>query len=152
MLSGNGYILIVRPEYQSQETKECRCIDFKDKKNIPNEFQFWCFNGKPQFVSAIFAPHGDNLKCTYNMDWERLPFVTSLPIYVDDLPRPKDFNKMVDATVALCSKTPFCRVDFLVYNQNVYWGEFTKFPAAGYVKWHPLDWDKKIGDYLNLKK
>ena len=28
------------------------------------EYQFWCFNGNPHFVSAIQNPHGENLKAS----------------------------------------------------------------------------------------
>lgn len=122
----------------------------KEMKSCPNEFQFWCFNGVPKFVSAIFQPHGENLKCTYDMNWKRLPFVTSKPIYEFDLDRPADFQMMKSFAEKFCEGQPFVRVDFMIYNSKVYFGELTKFPASALVNWYPSKMDLILGSWIDL--
>lgn len=118
--------------------------------SIPNEFQFWCFNGKPVFLSAIFQPHGENLKASYDTEWNRLPFVTSLPEYPHEIAKPSYFDEMKDCAKKLCKDQPFVRVDFMTSNDNFYLGELTKFPASGIVKWFPDEWNIKLGNLLKL--
>ena len=47
---------------------------------------------------------------------------------------------------------PFIRVDFYEINGKIYFGELTFFPAAGFEKFEPEEWDKKLGNMLELPK
>lgn len=123
---------------------------FADKE--PNEYQFWCFNGIPRFISAIFQPHGDNMKATYDIEWNRLAFVTSYPEYQSEVDIPSGFEEMKNIAIQLSKNQIFARIDFLVFNSNFYFGEITKFPASGFVRWQPTETDKELGYMLNISK
>lgn len=55
---------------------------------------------------------------------------------------------MFDISRELSKEDPFLRVDFLVFNSQYYFGELTKFPASGIVKWKPNKWDEILGHHL----
>ncbi len=114
------------------------------------EYQFWCFNGEAKFISAIHEPHGQNGKATYNLDWEKLDFVTSLPKLSEDLERPCFLEEMIQITNRICREFSFVRVDFLCDGKNLFVGEITFTPASGVCQWEPPKYNDILGDMLVL--
>lgn len=112
------------------------------------EYQFWCFSGVLKFVSVILAPHGENVKATYDLEWNRLDFVTSLPEFDKNIEQPVFFNEMVDLAKSISEDFVFVRVDFLCSETDFYIGEVTFTPASGLVKWYPDKYDYVIGNLL----
>lgn len=112
------------------------------------EYQFWCFNGIPKFVSVIHEPHGENAKVTYDMGWNQLEFVTSFPKISSDLEKPDCFETMIVLARNLSETFAFVRVDFLHNEKDLFLGEMTFTPASGLVNWKPEKQDKNIGDML----
>lgn len=124
--------------------------NFEEKE--PNEYQFWCFNGVPLFISVIFQPHGENLKASYDLNWNRLAFVTSNPEYRNEVKKPEHFEEMKAAAFKLCEDHIFVRVDFMVFNSRFYFGELTKSPGSGFLKWQPVEKDLEFGNLLDITK
>jgi len=114
------------------------------------EYQFWCFNGKPVFISAIHEPHGQNAKATYDPDWNEMDFVTSLPKLEGTLPRPVMLEEMTRIANIIAAEFAFVRVDFLYDEKNLFVGEITFTPAGGLCKWTPKEYDRILGDKLSL--
>ncbi len=52
----------------------------------------------------------------------------------------------------LSKDIPFVRVDFYENNGKVYFGELTFYPASGFSKFEPDEWDYKLGSWLMLSK
>ena len=114
------------------------------------EYQFWCFNGSPEFVSVISEPHGENRKVSYDMNWVRQPFITSMPKMEETVDKPLFFEKMKDAAQLLAKDFLFVRVDFLTDGDRCLFSELTFTPASGLCKWDPPEYDTIIGDLLVL--
>lgn len=118
------------------------------------EYQFWCFNGEPAFVSVIRDPHGENQKATYDLQWRELPFITSLPGFLEEerknLNKPKQFGKMIDIAQKASRGFRFSRVDLYKYHDRIYIAEMTFTPASGFCKWYPAEYDLKVGELLRL--
>ena len=114
------------------------------------EYQFWCFNGEPKFISAIHAPHGENAKATYDLEWKKLEFITSLPELKVKLEKPSRFEEMVNITKKICQQFSFVRIDFLHDGQKIFVGEITFTPASGLCQWQPQEYDQILGDWLTL--
>ena len=107
-------------------------------------------NGEPKFISAIFQPHGANLKCTFDTDWNPLEFITSLPRYDGKIEKPSKFDSMLEMAKKLSTDVTFLRVDFMMFDEKIYFGELTKYPASGFIKWKPSEMDEKIGKMIEL--
>lgn len=59
---------------------------------------------------------------------------------------------MVKLAEKLSKDIPFLRVDFYEINERVYFGELTFYPASGFEKFKPEEYDKILGDMLELPK
>lgn len=114
------------------------------------ESQVWCFNGKPEFISVIDSPHGKNQKRSYNVQWEPLPFVTSLPKLEKEIACPANLEEMIAISKRLASDFVFVRVDFYLNKGCLKFGEMTFTPASGTVHWEPKEYDEIMGNILKI--
>ena len=57
---------------------------------------------------------------------------------------------MIEFSKKLSSKISFLRVDFYEINGNLYFGELTFYPASGFGKFEPKEWDLKLGNLIDL--
>lgn len=114
------------------------------------EYQFWCFNGEPKFVSVISKPHGANKKITYDLNWKKLDFVTSLPRLEIELEKPEKFEEMKKLAKKLCEGFLLVRVDFFYDQNQIFFNELTFTPGSGTMRWDPPEYDKYWGDRLKL--
>lgn len=88
--------------------------------------------GLPLFISQICSFRDPN---------------TSYPI-----PKPKNFDRMLEMANKLAEPFPFVRVDFYesADGNEIYVGELTFYPGGGYESFQPIEWDYKLGDMLRL--
>ena len=121
-------------------------------KNIV-DFQIWCTYGEILFVVIINNPHGLNEKATYDENWNRLNFVTSLPKINHNVKKPKYFEKMKDIAKELSKNLIFLRLDFYILeNDTIKISEMTFSPSSGFIFWNPSDINDKLGKKINLEK
>ena len=59
---------------------------------------------------------------------------------------------MKEIAKILSNDFPFVRVDMYNINGKIYIGEMTFTPLSGFMKFNPLVWDNKLGEYLKLEK
>ncbi len=64
--------------------------------------------------------------------------------------RKPTYTKMVAMAKRISKGTIESRIDFYDINGKIYFGEITFFDSAGFGKFEPNEWDKKIGDMLKL--
>lgn len=120
--------------------------------NIISEYQYYCFNGKPLFISCIIEPHGKNEKETVSLDFQSLDFVTSAPAATKSFSPPPFLQLMNIKAQTLCYNFPFVRVDFISTESCFLFNEMTFTPANGEIKWEPKYYDTLIGQYLQLQQ
>ena len=87
----------------------------------------------------------------FDEKWNLLPIVENKHRIDKNVQRPKNFELMKKLAISLSKKIPFVRIDFYEVDNKVYLGEITFFPASGFEKFNPASWDKKFGDWINLK-
>ena len=68
---------------------------------------------------------------------------------MNNLERIKNMSTKELAKV-LSKGVPFVRVDFYEINTKIYFGELTFYPGSGYISFEPEEWNKKLGDMLEL--
>ena len=117
------------------------------------DIQFWCSYGKVLFISYINNPHGNNSKATFDENWNRLDFVTSLPIIEGSIEKPKKLNELLKIAKSISKELIFIRLDFYIINdEEIKISELSFTPASGFVKWNPSVYDAKIGKMIDLNK
>lgn len=111
-----------------------------------------CFNGKVK-CTFVCSERSENLKVTfYDKEWKRMPFERHYPESEVDIPKPKNYDKMVELAEILSKDIPFVRVDFYEINGHIYFGELTFYPGAGFEEFTPDKWDRILGDWIVLPK
>lgn len=121
----------------------------------PADYKFFCMNGKvgcvcvsrslgmeePGYVS-FFRPNGEREA------FKRVDY----PDYSSENPIPECFEEMKDAATKLAkaSGALFIRVDFYEMNSKVFFSEFTFYPCGGTMFLDPPEYDKTLGNLLNI--
>ena len=116
------------------------------------DYKFFCFNGEPDFFKIDFDRFVNHKANYYDLDWNILPFEEKVcpPMPNKHIPKPTNFEKMVELARILAKGWPFVRVDFYNVNGKIYFGEMTFFPASGLGVFKPEEADLMIGEKLLL--
>lgn len=125
-----------------------------DKNDELKDYKFFCFNGIPKFLKVYFGRFSEHHANYYDLDWNLLPFgeVVCPPDFTHKEKQPNNFAKMVDIAQQLSVGLNFVRVDLYNVDGKIYFGELTFFPASGFGRFTPREWDVKIGKMLSLPK
>lgn len=119
------------------------------------DYKFYCFNGKPQYLYISKGLENHETACIsfLTLDWKFAEFGRSDYRAFEQLPtKPKNFDKMLEICSILAEKAgPFIRIDLYEINDSVYFSELTFSPCSGLMPFQPIEWDKKLGDTLDLK-
>ena len=59
---------------------------------------------------------------------------------------------MVALSKKLSQKLPFVRVDFYSINGQTIFGELTFYPSDARKEFHPIEYNRTVGDYFELPK
>lgn len=91
------------------------------------DYKIWCLNGEPESVLVAYDRHGMHAaKALYDLDWNNISSKAfNVSSAEQDVPKPKNFNKMLEYARILSSGFPEVRVDFYNINGNIYFGEMT---------------------------
>ena len=117
------------------------------------DYKLWCFSGKVKVIltcSERFSKTGlkENF---YTPQWELLDLKRPKHSNTDHaIPMPININKMIDCAELLSAGHKFLRVDFYEVDGRIYFGELTFFPASGFEKFEPREWDDKLGEAITL--
>ena len=136
---------IIVEEYMEDQKQKGELIDYK----------FFCFNGVPEFlyVSEGLSNHKTAKISFVDMDYKRTNFYRKDYEQFKELPlKPTKFEKMKELAKELAKDTTFLRVDFYEINENIYFSELTFYPNAGFIPFYPEEYDKILGDMLELPK
>ena len=133
---------IIIEEYMEDETYK-ELIDYK----------IMCFNGEPKIIFTCSERYKQGLKVTFfDMNWNRLNFKRHYPTSNEKIEKPTNYAKMIELSKKLSKNIPFIRVDWYEINKKLYFGELTFYPGSGFEEFTPSEWDRKLGDMLELPK
>ena len=121
--------------------------------NELNDYKFFCFNGKVKFFKIDFDRFIQHKANYYDTKGNLLPFYEEIcPSNPDKkLEMPENLNEMIKLAELIAKNHLFLRVDFYDVNNIIYFGEITFYPASGFGKILPEEWDFKIGKLLDLE-
>ena len=116
------------------------------------DYKFFCFNGIAQTILVCSNRNG-SFKNTnfYDINWNLQPFTREKHKNSNEqIKKPKNLDEMITVAEKLSKDIPFVRVDLYEINGKVYFGELTFYPSSGFEGFEPEEWDKKLGDMLEL--
>lgn len=123
-----------------------------ERGRVPKDFKVFCFFGEP-FMIQVNNDRFERLTLDfYDMEWKRLSFSLKHPTsdyVIKDVPPIKE---MSEVSRILSAPFPHVRVDFYWVNGELKIGELTYFPASGFGRITPKEFDRTLGDLLDIPK
>jgi hypothetical protein len=118
------------------------------------DYKLFCFDGcfKTMFIATNRFGAGETCFDFFDKNFEHLPFTNGHPNATSLPHKPTYFKKMVSLAEKLSKGIPQVRVDFYEVNGKVYFGEITFFHWSGLMPFEPEEWDRKLGDMIDLSK
>ena len=115
-----------------------------------HDYKIHCFNGKAKYI-LVCTDREEELKETFfDIEWNISPFKRPNHEIDKNIKKPSGLSSMIQLAEKLSKNIPFLRVDFYQINGKIYFGELTFFPAAGFAKFEPEEWDEKLGKLIDL--
>lgn len=139
MLSTDSYIMYIRNVENNNELKD---------------YKFYCFDGKVRLL-GIYSDR--NKPCPTKADYFDENFqwidVTWGYQHAEVKPeKPDKLQEMIEVAEKLAYGFPAIRVDLYLCSKKIYFGELTFFDGSGFDKIEPVEWDYRLGSWINLPK
>jgi len=116
---------------------------------VPCDYKFLCFHGEPQLWQVDRQRFTDYRRNIYKLDWHMLPAKYNYK-YGTDVPRPATLQRMIDICRTPSKEYDFIRVDLYSSCNQVFFGELTHYPEAGFGKFDPPLFDLEMGRYWSV--
>lgn len=119
------------------------------------DYKFFCFSGVPKmlYVSEGLENHETAKISFYDLQGNELPFHRKdyKPLG-RNIELPNNFNEMIKVAEKLAKyvDNPFVRIDLYSIRNRIYFSEVTFSPCGGNIPFDPEEWDRKLGDWIDL--
>lgn len=122
--------------------------------NELRDYKFFCFNGKVEFFKIDFNRFINHQANYYDINGEILPFGEQVcpPNLKKKLSMPYNLKQMIALAEELSREIPFIRVDFYEVQKKIFFGELTLYPASGFGKFIPDNFDMELGRKIVIIK
>ena len=133
----------IQPKIIAEKLMQCEGTD-----DIP-DYKFLCFQGNPYCCSVDVNRFHGHKRIIYDLDWNPQNWIIksrNFDVYSGSLEKPLQFDKMISLVERLCEGFSFVRVDLYLIQNNIYFGEMTFTPGAGYTPVVPDEYDYILGE------
>lgn len=120
---------------------------------LPEDYKFYCFNGKAMYVMVCVDRDKGNPKFYFfDREWNLARLNKWGKAAPDDftLPKPPLIDEAFKLADELANPFPFVRVDFYIINKKIIFGELTFTPSGGIDPNRLPETDILFGDILEL--
>lgn len=116
------------------------------------DFKFFCFNGKVKCVYVSTSKEVDESYCIdyYDENWNYMPLRRKGHKSLGTIEKPKRFFEMKKIAEDLSRDFLHVRIDFFCEDDTIVFGEMTFTTSAGFGKIDPIEFDYKMGSWLEL--
>lgn len=118
------------------------------------DYKYYCFDGKVRIV-MINSDRMSSLETKANYfdeNYQPLDFVWGYENAKIPPAKPEKFEEMKSLAEKLSEGIPHVRIDFYQTPQGIFFGEMTFFDGSGFDAIEPIEWDYKIGSWINLPR
>jgi len=129
----------------------------ENKNGYLNDYRIFCFNGKPHYIIVDSGSHSHGLQrkmSLYDINWNFINITqNNIKIHNPLISKPKNLKEILQIATILSQGFNHVRVDLYIFDNNdIKFGEMTFQHTAGYGKWSDENFNKHLGDLLELKK
>lgn len=123
-----------------------------DSNGELNDYKFFCFHGVPKMMFMATERNSKTGVCFdyFDMEFNHLPFEQCGPNSKKQLSKPLAMDEMKQIAIKLSANIPHVRVDLYNVDGKIYFGEITFFDSSGLEQFDPIEWDYKLGDWIDL--
>ena len=121
-----------------------------EKGNIPNDYKFFCFNGKVKFIQVDINRGVSHNRDFYDLNWNKMPFELKYPSYEYNIDKPINIKDMIEVSELLSESLNFARIDLYSIFNRIYFGEITLTPGNNLEKFSPSKYDRIFGGCLSI--
>lgn len=118
------------------------------------DYKVYAFNGQCDYVMVCFDRiKGETKFIYYGRNWNIKKEFSKDGIKYGDtikIEKPKNLDKMFEFAEILSKNIPFVRVDFYESNGNLYFGELTFYPSAGFDNTRTKDCQEYLDKELKI--
>ena len=119
------------------------------------DYKVWCFNGRPCYIWAAHNRTKEHVYTNvYDLSWHVHPEKSVFTNHFRDgegvVPKPKSFNRMMEAAAVLSEGFHQVRVDFYDIDGVLYFGEMTFSSAAGRMEYFTDEFQREMGSMVKL--
>lgn len=116
-----------------------------------NDYKVFCFNGKAKYIMFLKDRNTKLKMAFYDINWNKMPFVYSYERLEEDIPKPDNLEELIGISEKLAEGFPHVRVDFYITNEGkLKFGEMTFTSYSGACMWDPPEYNKILGDLIEL--
>ncbi|MCR5675156.1 MAG: glycosyl transferase [Lachnospiraceae bacterium] len=125
----------------------------------PADYKVYVFNGKSGLIEMDIDRFTNHRRNFYDREWNYVPFAQSSCFATDPGYRVPDkvkeqgtklFELAEKVTAGIGTNPPYLRVDFYIAQDKILFGEVTFYDAAGLERFQPEEYDRKLGDMIDL--
>lgn len=149
--SGEPHYLFIDPKVVAE-----KLLTFNDSFSTSLiDYKIWCFNGQPHHIWACYSRTKKEVKVEiYDLEWRHHPENSVFnDHYVDGggiVPKPKNFERMLEIARILSSGFKQVRVDLYNIDGDIYFGEMTFTGNGGYMDFYTSSFLQEMGQIIDI--
>ena len=115
-----------------------------------SDYRFMCFNGEVKMVWLDTYQTDHRCLTFFTPEWKKMNIKMRHPIAEYDIPRPKNYEKMLTIASTLSQGFAHVRVDLYNVDGKIYFGELTFSSTSGTLGIEPKEFEYEMGDWIEL--
>lgn len=116
------------------------------------DYKFICFNDEVYYCWVDLGRYSKHTRNVYDLNWNLQPWnQASYGIADHEIPKPKNFDKMIDIARKLCKGFSHVRVDLYNVDGTIYFGEMTFTNGSGLDAIIPSEYDLMLGQLWKIE-
>ena len=150
------YLTYAQMQYRGIPPKiVCEKLIETEDGGLPVDYKLYCFNGRPDCVLVCSGRNleGEGAKYYFfNRDWQLLRYNKAGKEAPEGftIPKPENVEKLFEYAELLSKPFPFVRADFYLEKGQVWFGELTFTPMAGFDTNRLPETQRLFGDFVQL--
>lgn len=117
---------------------------------VPFDYKVYVFGGRARFVEVHIDRYRDRKTSIFDTDWSLTDAGYPGRESGGAIERPGALDQMLELAEALARGTDYLRVDLYLLDGQIYVGELTLYPASGFRRFDPPEWDFRWGELWDL--
>lgn len=112
------------------------------------EYKVFCFNGHVRFTSVNVFEGGRRSVSVYEREWQYIPVNMGYESLGDSIPKPENYDEMIQVAEKLAAPFSFVRVDLYNDGKIILFSELTFTSGGGLVRIWPEAYNLQWGSFF----